>query len=161
MGVHRARVIFPYKVGHFFNSAGPLRADLVKFAVVSGRVTLGRGPRACLAPEAVWPASRPVPPRGPLPAAGGQDPTLANWTILGGFLGHPWTLLDGMDRPLVMEQDIWLPHGNKTSGAHETGQLAKGGTFMIPFVGFVCTMRVLRCLQRLRDRLNHMTPGGP
>jgi hypothetical protein len=31
MEVVRARVTFPYKVGHFFKSAGPLRADLVKF----------------------------------------------------------------------------------------------------------------------------------
>jgi hypothetical protein len=30
MGVHRARLTFPYKVGHFVKSAGPLRADLVK-----------------------------------------------------------------------------------------------------------------------------------
>jgi len=31
MGVVRARVTFPYKVGHFFTGAGPLRGDLVKF----------------------------------------------------------------------------------------------------------------------------------
>jgi hypothetical protein len=31
MEMVRARVTFPYKVGHFFISAGPLRADLVKF----------------------------------------------------------------------------------------------------------------------------------
>jgi hypothetical protein len=30
MGVVRARLTLPYKVGHFFSSAGPLRADLVK-----------------------------------------------------------------------------------------------------------------------------------
>ena len=30
MEVVRARLTFPYKVGHFFKSADPLRADLVK-----------------------------------------------------------------------------------------------------------------------------------
>jgi hypothetical protein len=45
MGVVRARVIFPYKVGHFFNAAGPLRADLVKFTVASRDVPRGERPR--------------------------------------------------------------------------------------------------------------------
>ncbi len=45
MGVVRARVIFPYKVGHFFSSAGPLRADLVKFTIASRDV-----PRLAAAP---------------------------------------------------------------------------------------------------------------
>jgi hypothetical protein len=44
MGVVRARVIFPYKVGHFFSSAGPLRADLVKFTVASRDVPRGARP---------------------------------------------------------------------------------------------------------------------
>ena len=55
MGVVRVRCTFPYKVGHFFSTAGPLRADLVKFTVVSR----GRGQGGS------WPVSR---PRAPLPS---------------------------------------------------------------------------------------------
>jgi hypothetical protein len=64
MGVHRARLTFPCKVGHFFKSAGPLRADLVKIrnasrpghviateparmpAAAAGRLARDRGARA-------------------------------------------------------------------------------------------------------------------
>jgi hypothetical protein len=49
MGVVRARVIFPYKVGHFFSSAGPLRADLVKFVFASRDFPRGPRPRRVLA----------------------------------------------------------------------------------------------------------------
>ena len=75
---------------------------------------------------------------------------MANWTMLDGtmldgFRGHPWTLLDGMDRPLVMEQDIWLPLENKTSGANwsqdrPTGQ---GRDCYETFGGIFCAARGL------------------
>jgi hypothetical protein len=52
MAVHRARLTFPYKVGRFFKSAGPRRADLVKIRnasrpghVIATEPALPRGPR--------------------------------------------------------------------------------------------------------------------
>jgi hypothetical protein len=48
MGVVRARVIFPYKVGHLFNPAGPLRADLVKSTIASRDIRAAGGRRTPL-----------------------------------------------------------------------------------------------------------------
>lgn len=49
MGVVRARVTFPYKVGQLFSSAGPLRADLVKFVFASRDFPRAARPRWVLA----------------------------------------------------------------------------------------------------------------
>jgi len=42
MEVARARLTCPYKVGHFFTSAGPLRADLVKIRNASRDLAVRR-----------------------------------------------------------------------------------------------------------------------
>ena len=71
MGVVRVPCTFPYKVGHFFSTAGPPLADLVKFIAVSrGRSQGGSWPvsRARVLPplDAPWVQDRsglsPLPP---------------------------------------------------------------------------------------------------